>query len=130
MEIAPEHGYSWKSIAKLPCFGNKTDNCIWRKYRNLMIKKSKQEIIDQMRDCSKKDLVEKILAYKELTETKRRKAEQKLQEKRQIQEQRTAELKSSRQALLSSVPQSEEKIEMKEQPSDSVDMEGMQMEPE
>lgn len=74
MEMAPEHGYSWKSIAKLPYFGNKTDNCVWRKYRNLMIKKTRQDIIDHMRDCSKKDLVEKILAYKELTETKRRKA--------------------------------------------------------
>lgn len=46
IEMAPEHGYSWKSVAKLPCFGNKTDNCVWRKYRNLMIKKTRQEIID------------------------------------------------------------------------------------
>jgi hypothetical protein len=32
--------------------------------------------------------------------------------------------------MLSSVPQTEEKIEMKEQPSESVDMEAMQMEPD
>jgi hypothetical protein len=44
LEVAPEHAYSWKEIAKLPCFGNKTDNCIWRKYRNLLIKRSREEI--------------------------------------------------------------------------------------
>jgi hypothetical protein len=79
VDIAADHNYSWKSIAKLPFFGNKTDNCIWRKYRNIMIKHTREEILEEMRHCQKKDLVEKILAYKEVTEGKRRRAELKIQ---------------------------------------------------
>jgi hypothetical protein len=40
IELAVEHNYSWKDIAKLPIFMDKTDNCIWRKYRNLMTSRS------------------------------------------------------------------------------------------
>lgn len=84
-----------------------------------------------MRNCSKKDLVDKILTYKDVTEIKRKKAEQKLQEKKQIQEQRHAELITSRQVQISNPPPSEErmemKMEMKQQASDSEEIDGMQM---
>jgi hypothetical protein len=63
----------------MPIFCNKTDNCVWRKYRNLMIKKSKEEIMEEMRDCNKRDLVEKIIVYKDVMESKKKKAEIKLQ---------------------------------------------------
>ncbi len=79
--MAPEYAYSWKEIAKLPCFGNKTDNCIWRKYRDLLIKRSREEIQQQMQNCIKKGLVDKILAYKEHTENKRHRAETKQKER-------------------------------------------------
>lgn len=44
MEIAPEMNYCWFKISKIPIFNNKTDNCIWRRFRNNLIKKSKEEI--------------------------------------------------------------------------------------
>lgn len=39
MDVVKDYGYSWKEMAKLSFFENKTDNCIWRKFRNIMIKK-------------------------------------------------------------------------------------------
>jgi hypothetical protein len=44
-----------------------------------MIKKSKEEIMEEMRDCNKRDLVEKIIVYKDVMESKKKKAEIKLQ---------------------------------------------------
>ena len=83
MDVVKDYGYSWKEMAKLSFFENKTDNCIWRKYRNIMIKKEKEEIYDFMKDCQKKELIEKILNYKELVDAKKERAEQKSRERRE-----------------------------------------------
>jgi hypothetical protein len=45
-------------------FKDKTDNCIWRKYRNLMITKPLQEIYKLMPGGEKKGLIQKILTVK------------------------------------------------------------------
>lgn len=72
MEVAGDYNYSWKDIAKLGPFRNKTDNCIWRKFRNLMIRKSVEEITAEINLSGKKELTEKILKYKAVTESKKK----------------------------------------------------------
>jgi len=42
----------------------------------------REEILDEMRDCPKKDLIEKILNYKDNIDDKKRKAEMRANEKR------------------------------------------------
>lgn len=42
MEVAPLYEYCWKKISYLPIFKNKTDNCIWRKFRDIAIMKTKE----------------------------------------------------------------------------------------
>ncbi len=73
LEIAPEFNYCWKNIAKIPIFCNKTDNCVWRKFRALMIKKSSQEIKQQIPDSTTRGLATKLLKFKELYDSRGRK---------------------------------------------------------
>jgi hypothetical protein len=44
IELAVCYNFSWKDMVKLPVFQNKTDNCIWRRFRKQMIRKPKEEI--------------------------------------------------------------------------------------
>ena len=71
LDVAVEMNYCWKEIAKLPMFKNKTDNCIWRKYRNLLIWRSEEEIRRLMPGGNKKGLIDKILKFKKSVETKK-----------------------------------------------------------
>lgn len=41
LDIVKYSNYSWKEIVKTPYFENKTDNAVWRKFRNMMIKRSR-----------------------------------------------------------------------------------------
>jgi hypothetical protein len=46
LDVAGKKNYKWSKIAKdILEFGNKTDNALRRKFRNLMIKKDNEEII-------------------------------------------------------------------------------------
>lgn len=40
IEASAHYNFCWQKIARLPVFNNKTDNCIWRKFRELMIPKT------------------------------------------------------------------------------------------
>ena len=94
LDAVKEHNYSWKEIAKIPCFSNKTDNSIWRKFRNLIILKPREEILQEMKDCPKKDLLEKILVYKDNIDEKKRKAQLRANEKREQQLKKQKELEA------------------------------------
>ena len=48
-----------------------------------MIKKDKEEIYDFMKDCQKKELVDKIINYKDLIDGKKTIADQKAMERRE-----------------------------------------------
>lgn len=69
IELAVCYNFSWKDMVKLPVFQNKTDNCIWRRFRKQMIRKPKEEIREIV---TKKDLLEKILKFKDMVESKRK----------------------------------------------------------
>jgi hypothetical protein len=56
----------------MPIFNNKTDNCIWRKYRNIMIQHSEEDILRLMPGGIRKGLTDKIIKFKRLTESKRK----------------------------------------------------------
>ena len=58
-------------MAKLPIFKDKTDNCIWRKYRNLMINRTQEQIKQMMPGGEKKGLFAKILKFKQSIESKK-----------------------------------------------------------
>src|SRR4051812_11559634 len=42
LELAPEYDFCWNKLSKILVFQSKTDNCIWRKYRALLIRKSNE----------------------------------------------------------------------------------------
>jgi hypothetical protein len=65
MQVAGEYDYRWNEISKIPIFKNKTDNCIWRKFRSIMIKKSKQEIAAHLSQHNSRGLIEKLFKYKD-----------------------------------------------------------------
>lgn len=65
MEAAPQYEYCWQRISRLSVFQNKTDNCIWRKFREMMITKSKEEIREIIQNKGARGLADKIISYKE-----------------------------------------------------------------
>ena len=66
---AANYDYCWNKIAFIPIFKNKTDNTIWRKYRALCITMSNEEI---KKFVKKKSLVEKIIKYKQIYDSRSR----------------------------------------------------------
>lgn len=75
LEIAESYGYCWKKISQLPIFKNKTDNCIWRKFKCLMIRFSEEEIREILaNETTGRKLVDKILKEKRIVEGRKRSA--------------------------------------------------------
>lgn len=72
IDVASHYNYSWNAISKLPAFMNKTDNCIWRKFRALMAKKSRQEIEAALPNTGKRDLIRRILKYKDTVDSRKK----------------------------------------------------------
>jgi hypothetical protein len=72
MEIASDYNYSWNSISKLPAFKAKTDNCIWRKFRAIMARKPREEIEAAIPNLGKRDLIQRILKYKDTVESRKK----------------------------------------------------------
>lgn len=71
LELVEENEYCWKKMAKLEVFKNKTDNCLWRKFRNLMVAHSNEEIMERV-GRTKEALALKIIKYKKNLEERRR----------------------------------------------------------
>ena len=69
MRVAGDYDWAWNRLAKISIFKNKSDNCLWRKYRSMCVKMTKQEIFQLI---SKKQLADKIIKHKEIYDSRSR----------------------------------------------------------
>ena len=73
LEIAEEYDFCWRKISLIPFFNNKTDNCVWRKWKILMQRFTKDEIRIMLPETPKfRGLAEKVIKDKESFERKKR----------------------------------------------------------
>jgi hypothetical protein len=78
LEVAEEFEFCWKRISLLPIFKNKTDNCVWRKYKSLMMRFTEEEINEMLPNETRyRGLGEKIIKEKRVNDRRKRSAKNK-----------------------------------------------------
>ena len=67
LELAPQYDYCWKAISELPAFGKRTDNSLWREFKKVMMRYSKEEIRAYFNESGRRRKLDKvIIKYKEI----------------------------------------------------------------